>query len=81
MLLSAAIAAWVLADGGMPGFGVFELTRQMVEGDRGERYCIGVDLGQSADSTAICCMSRRSLPDPARDDYFEPALDAAQVAA
>jgi hypothetical protein len=64
ILLATAIAAWMLGDGGMPNSGVFEHLRQICEGDR-ERYCVGVDLGQSQDPTAIAVMSRVNWPSDA----------------
>ena len=76
ILLATAIAAWMLADGGMPNAGIFELARQMFEGDR-EHYCVGVDLGQSQDPTAICVMSKIYRPCEADIEMpeFAPAAE------
>jgi hypothetical protein len=37
-----------------------------------ETFCVGVDLGQSIDNTAICVMSKLpTVPDPGRDGFCE----------
>jgi hypothetical protein len=74
ILLATAIAAWMLADGGMPNAGYFEYLRQICEGDH-EYYCVGVDLGQAQDPTAICVMSRIAWP--SADDVNMPEFGAA----
>jgi hypothetical protein len=41
-----------------------------------ETFCVGVDLGQSIDHTAICVMSKLpAVPDPERNKFFEPGQD------
>jgi hypothetical protein len=40
-----------------------------------ERFCVGLDLGQAVDRTAICVMSRIDNPSLAdvREEHFRPA--------
>lgn len=72
LLLACAMCAWYLADNGMPGRGIYDYVARMAGrgGDLAERYCVGVDLGQSNDPTAVCVMSRVELPGRS-DEVFE----------
>jgi hypothetical protein len=74
LLLATGLAAWYLDDSGRPSAGIFELYAQRAGRDPGERYAIGVDLGQSLDPTAICVMSRVERPSPA--DVTEKTFEA-----
>jgi hypothetical protein len=75
LLLATGLAAWYLEDNGRPGAGILDYYAQRAgRRDSGERYVIGVDLGQSVDPTAICVMSRVERPSPA--DPTEKAFEA-----
>jgi len=71
LLLATGLAAWYLEGAGRPSQGVWDYYCRRDAAP--ERYCVGVDLGQSADPTAICVMSRVEL-NPA--DPAEAAFEA-----
>jgi hypothetical protein len=74
LVTAACLASWYLQGADMASLGFFEMCRQAVMGYT-EVYAVGVDLGQSRDRTAICCMSRIDNPSP--DDVNMPAYVAA----
>jgi hypothetical protein len=75
LVITTALCVWALGDDAIPYGGLLRYYA-MVAGELGtERFCVGVDLGQSVDPTAICVMSRidnPSLPD-VRDSHFKAA--------
>lgn len=77
LLIAAALAAWYLQGAGRPGEGIFEYYRQMAGAGGEERHCVAADLGQSNDPSAICFMTRVSVPDigDAPAPGFRPAGD------
>ena len=64
LVLALAIAVWRAHGGGMPNYGLFELTRQQALGTKASepRYDVGLDLGQSRDPTAIAVVRRVDPP-------------------
>jgi hypothetical protein len=64
LVVATALCAWYLR-GGEPYSGLVSYYAQTYSGvSAGERWCVGVDLGQSADPTAICVMSKIDRPSP-----------------
>lgn len=74
LVIATALAGWRLVGADMASFGLYELFRQTA-GKGGMRYCMGVDLAQSCDRTAICVMSRIDLP--SAGDEAAPEFTAA----
>ena len=70
LVLALAIAVWRAHGGGMGSWESFQTLRRVMDGTAGEpRYCVGVDLGQSRDPTAIAVVRRVEPPAPAQDDF------------
>jgi len=70
LVLALAIAVWRAHGGGMGRWESFQTLRRVMDGTAGEpRYCVGVDLGQSRDPTAIAVVRRVEPPAPAQDDF------------
>jgi hypothetical protein len=63
LVIATALCVWHL-QGAEPYSGLRQYYRQSAGADGGERYCVGVDLGQSVDPTAIAVMSRIDRPSP-----------------
>jgi hypothetical protein len=75
LVIATALAVWGLGDDAIPWGGLLR-HYAMEAGQLGtERFCVGVDLGQAVDPTAICVMSRIDNPSLAdvRDGSFKPA--------
>lgn len=68
IILATALAIWRLSGGGMTSWGFFELGRQRAAQRTGasqEKLVIGLDLGKSADPTALVVARRVvDLPNP-----------------
>jgi hypothetical protein len=59
LVIATALCCWYLEGGGRPYKGLFDFYRELATGKVGsEEWCIGVDIGQSVDPTAICVMSK-----------------------
>jgi hypothetical protein len=71
LVLALAIAIWRAEGGGMASWGAFELYRELATG-RGTEIYIGLDLGQSADYTAIAIV--RKVNDPTAEDLVAMPL-------
>jgi hypothetical protein len=72
LVIATALCAWLL-QGGESYSGLLQHYAQACGGASvSERWCVGVDLGQSVDPTAICVMSRIDRPSAA--DMTEPAF-------
>jgi hypothetical protein len=72
LVIATALALWGLGDDATP-FGGLARWYAGQAGELGtERFCVGVDLGQSVDPTAICVMSRIDNPSQAdvRSEHF-----------
>jgi hypothetical protein len=61
LVVAVALCAWHL-QGGEPYSGLLEYYAGAFGG--GEKWCVGCDLGQSVDPTALCVMSRIDRPSP-----------------
>jgi hypothetical protein len=66
LVIATALCVWGLGDDAVPHGGLLRYYRQQLGHLDTERFCVGVDLGQSVDPTAICVMSR--IDNPSRDD-------------
>jgi len=67
LVLALAIAVWRAYGGGGGSWEAIQTLRQVLDGTVGQpRYCVGVDLGQSRDPTAIAVVRRVQPlgPDP-----------------
>jgi hypothetical protein len=69
LVIAVALCAWRLQDGARPYDGLMRFladqhAREGGGGGGGEHYCVGVDVGQANDPTAICVMSRIDDPSP-----------------
>jgi hypothetical protein len=73
LLLATGLAAWYLEDTGRPGAGICDYYARLAGRSSGERFAVGVDLGQSSDPTAICVMSRIERPGRG-DEAFEAVV-------
>jgi hypothetical protein len=64
LVIATALCCWYLEGGGRPYKGLFDYYREQALGGRiaPEQWCVGVDLGQSVDPTAICVMSKVDFP-------------------
>jgi hypothetical protein len=79
LIIATALCSWYL-QGGIGGWGAPSPFLAAVAAGLGARaaemitetFCVGVDLGQSIDNTAICVMSKLpTVPDPGRDGFCE----------
>jgi hypothetical protein len=75
LVIATALCVWGLGDDATPYGGMMRWYAKEAGQLGGERYCVGVDLGQAVDPTAICVMSRIDNPslDDVRDGGFRPA--------
>lgn len=82
LLIAAALEAWYLQRSGRPGEDIFEYYRRAA-GAGGERHCVAADIGQAADPTAVCFMTRVELAhvDDAPGPGFRPAGALAEAVA
>jgi hypothetical protein len=85
LVIAVALCAWYLEGGGKPYQGLFDYYRELATGARigPEEYCVGVDIGQSVDPTAICVMSKIDFPSE-RDvtsEEFKPGANFGEAAA
>jgi hypothetical protein len=66
LVIATALCAWHLQGGEQPYAGLLRHYAQLAgRVDLSEKWCVGVDLGQSVDPTAICVMSRIDRPSAA----------------
>jgi hypothetical protein len=79
LVLSLAMAVWYLS-GAWPFSGFMEYARQESRGRTlgGVEWCVGVDLGQSQDPTAIAVLSK--IEGAGLRDIADPAYEQQQVA-
>jgi hypothetical protein len=65
LVIATALCVWHL-QGGEPYSGLLQYYAAQAYGGAGagERWCVGLDLGQAIDPTAICVMSRIDRPSP-----------------
>jgi hypothetical protein len=71
LVFALGLAVWRAHGGGMGSWESFQVLRQVMDGTAGEpRYCVGVDLGQSRDPTAIAVVRRVEPPGPVPKDDF-----------
>jgi hypothetical protein len=63
LLISAALCAWHLQGTSQPGAAIFEHYRNLAGAGGQERHVVAADLGQSNDPSAVCFMTRVSVPD------------------
>src|SRR6516164_1887913 len=75
LVIATALCVWGLGDDAVPYGGLLRFYEMEAGVIGGERFCVGVDLGQAVDPTAICVMSRIDSPslDDVRDGAFRPA--------
>jgi hypothetical protein len=66
LVIATALCVWGLGDDAVPYGGLMRYYGIEAGAIGSERFCVGVDLGQSVDPTAICVMSR--IDDPSQDD-------------
>lgn len=64
LVIATALCVWGLGDDAVPYGGLLQFYRMQLGSVSTERFCVGVDLGQSVDPTAICVMSR--IDDPSQ---------------
>lgn len=62
LVIATALCVWGLGDDAVPHGGMLQFYRRELGHASVERFCVGVDLGQSVDPTAICVMSRLDRP-------------------
>jgi hypothetical protein len=72
LVIATALACWHLSDGSVPWEGLLSYLTKSRGLSTGERWCLGVDVGQAHDPTALCVMSRIDLPSQldVRDESF-----------
>jgi hypothetical protein len=71
LVLALGLAAWRAHGGGQGSWESFQTLRRVMNGTSDEpRYCVGVDLGQSRDPTAIAVVRRVEPPQPVPEDDF-----------
>jgi hypothetical protein len=75
LVIATALCVWGLGDDAVPFGGLLRYYGMQAGAIGTERFAVGVDLGQSADFTAICVMSRIDNPsvDDVRDSHFKAA--------
>jgi hypothetical protein len=75
LVIATALCVWGLGDDATPYSGMMRWYAQQAGQPGGVRYCVGVDLGQSVDPTAVCVMSRIDNPSlsDVRDGGSRPA--------
>jgi hypothetical protein len=75
LIIATALCVWGLGDDAVPFGGLMRWYDREMGQLGSERYCVGVDLGQAVDPTAICVMSRIDNPglSDVRDESFRPA--------
>jgi hypothetical protein len=77
LVIATSLACWYLSDGAIPWDGLMRLiTRQY---HASEPWCLGVDVGQAHDPSALCVMSRIDFPSQSdvRDEAFTRELPVA----
>jgi hypothetical protein len=72
LVIATALCVWGLGDDAIPWGGLMRYYGMQAGAIGSERFCVGVDLGQSVDPTAICVMSRVDNPSQAdvRSEHF-----------
>jgi hypothetical protein len=79
LVLALGLCVWYLGDGGRPYSGLMRYI-DIQAGHAGDvQWCVGVDLGQSVDPTAIAVLSR--IDRPSQSDIRETAFERAAVPA
>ena len=75
LVIATALCVWGLGDDAIPYGGLLRYYAMEAGVIGSERFCVGVDLGQAVDPTAICVMSRIDNPSLAdvREEHFRPA--------
>jgi hypothetical protein len=75
LVIATALCVWGLGDDATPYGGMMRWYAKQAGQLGSERHCVGVDLGQAVDPTAICVMSRIDSPSlsDVRDGSFRPA--------
>jgi hypothetical protein len=75
LVIATALCVWGLGDDAIPFGGLLRYYGMQAGAIGTERFCVGVDLGQAVDPTAICVMSRIDNPSQAdvRDEAFKAA--------
>jgi hypothetical protein len=76
LVIATALCVWGLGDDATPYSGLMRYYAMEAGALGSERFCVGVDLGQAVDPTAICVMSRidnPSLADVRGEGHFKPA--------
>jgi hypothetical protein len=75
LVIATALCVWGLGDDAIPYGGLLRYYAMQAGAIGTERFCVGVDLGQAVDPTAICVMSRIDGPslDDVREGHFRPA--------
>jgi hypothetical protein len=64
LVIATSLACWYLSDGAVPWQGLLSYLTQSRGLSRPERWCLGVDVGQAHDPSALCVMSRIDGPAP-----------------
>jgi hypothetical protein len=79
LVLALAMSVWFLS-GARPFSGFMEYARQELRGQAlgGPTWCVGVDLGQSVDPTALAILAK--IEGPGLRDIADPAYEQQQVA-
>jgi len=83
LVIATALCCWYLEGGGRPYKGLFDFYRELATGKVGsEEWCVGVDIGQSVDPTAICVMSRIDFPSQqdVKSPEFKPGANFGEAA-
>jgi hypothetical protein len=64
LVIAVALCVWYLEGSGYPYKGLMDYYREQALGGRmgPAQWCVGVDIGQSVDPTAICVMSKIEYP-------------------
>jgi len=75
LVIATALCVWGLGDDAIPYGGLLRYYAMEAGAIGSERFCVGVDLGQAVDPTAICVISRIDNPSLAdvREEHFRPA--------
>jgi hypothetical protein len=74
LVLALGLATWYLS-GARPFSGFLEICRRELRGETlgGIKWCVGVDLGQSQDPTAIAVLAKIDQPGPSdmREEAYQ----------
>jgi hypothetical protein len=75
LIVAVSLCIWGLGDDAVQYGGLMRWYAKEAGQLGNERYCVGVDLGQALDPTAICVMCRIDNPSlsDVRDESFMPA--------